>query len=184
MPLTKCRTSDCCRTCELQAPPCIRSPEPMRFRRLVDDGLDAIGPPSLQVLLDTTVLVTKIHLDLGPWRKDPGREGLLGGLADLAGKDNRHLLGTADGDVVGDQGLEEPSGPARVVEDERPGHLDLAHGELPPIPGGPVLVAEGVGDYGDPAVEETLDVVRTERDRRWPGGERAWCRRQSRWPAR
>ena len=65
-------------------------------------------------------------------------------------------------DVVGDQGLEEPSGPARAVEDQRPGHLDLAHGELPPIAGSPVLFAEGIGDHGDPAVEEALDIVGTE----------------------
>ena len=88
-----------------------------------------------------------------------------GSLVVSRGPDGRRrldLVGTADVDVVGDQGLEEPPGPARIVEDQGPRHLDLAHGELPPIPGGPVRFAEGIGDHGDPAVEETLDIVGTE----------------------
>ena len=120
--------------------------EKPQVRRLVDDGLDAIGPPFFQVLLDAAVLVTKVHLHLGPGAEHPGREGLLGRLAHLAGEDDRNFLGTANPHVVGDEGLEEPPGPAGVVKDERPRHLDLAHGELPPIPRIPVLFAEGVRD--------------------------------------
>jgi hypothetical protein len=82
----------------------------------VDDGLDTQGPPFFQILLDPAVLVAKIHPDLGPCTEDPGGEGLgRGPAATVAPKDGMDLVGSADADVVLDQGLEEPSGPARIV---------------------------------------------------------------------
>src|SRR6266508_5992958 len=86
---------------------------------LVDDGLDPQRPALLQVLLDAGVLVGEVHLHLGARAKDPGAEGLLGGGTDLAGEQDRDLLGPADTDVVGHQGLKEPAGSARVVKDDR-----------------------------------------------------------------
>ena len=70
------------------------------------------------------------------------------------------LLGTADADVVGDEGLEEPPGPAGVVEHERARDLDLAHRQLPEVPGGAV----GLGERGRD-------------DRRSSGRRRPRCRR-------
>src|SRR5262245_53879546 len=80
---------------------------------LVDDGLDPQRPALLEVLLDTGVLVGEVHLYLGARPKDPGAEGFLGGGADLAAKQDGDLLGPADANVVGHQGLKEPSGAAR-----------------------------------------------------------------------
>ena len=51
------------------------------------------------------------------------------------------------------------AGPAGVVEHERPGHLDLAHRQFPPVAGGPVSGGERGRDHADPAVEERLDVA-------------------------
>ena len=72
------------------------------------------------------------------------------------------LVGAADADVVGHERLEEPAGPAGVVEDDGARHLDLAHGQLPPVPGVPVGGGERGRDDCRPAVEERLDVVGTE----------------------
>ena len=83
--------------------------------------------PSLEVLLDPAVLVGEVDLDFGAGREDPAPEWFLGGLADLAGEDHGHLVGSADGDVVGHQGLEERPGLAGRVEDDGPGDLDLPH---------------------------------------------------------
>jgi hypothetical protein len=119
-------------------------------------------PCLLQVLLDAGVLVGEVHLHLGARAEDPGAEGLLGGGADLAGEQDRDLLGPADTDVVGHQGLNEPAGPARVVKHDRAADLDLAHGQLPPGPGRTVGAGEGRRDLPDPAVEEALDHGRAE----------------------
>ena len=64
----------------------------------------------------------------------------------------------ADGDVLFDEGLEEGAGPARVVEDQRAGDLDLAHGELVEVAGGAVGLGEGCRDQRDGPLEEVLDI--------------------------
>lgn len=64
-------------------------------RRVIDDRLDADRLAFLEVLLDT------------------------------ASEDKSDLVGTADADIVGDQGLEEGPRPAGVVEDDGAGDLDL-----------------------------------------------------------
>jgi hypothetical protein len=56
-----------------------------------------------------------------------------------------HLLGAADADVVGDERLEEAARPARVVEDHRGGHFDLAHRQLPQYPPARSAAVNGVG---------------------------------------
>jgi hypothetical protein len=78
--------------------------------------------------LDAAVLVAKVHLHLGPRAEDPGREGLSSGAATtVAPEHGVDFVGAPDADVVGDERLEEASGSARVVEDERARDLDLAH---------------------------------------------------------
>lgn len=84
---------------------------------LVDDGLDAQGAAVLEVLLDPGVLVVGVHGDPdGVAGVDPGLVGrfLLGGpapAAGMAGEDHLDVVGSADVEVVGDQGLEERPGP-------------------------------------------------------------------------
>src|SRR5664280_14371 len=93
----------------------------------VDDGFDTQCPPFLQILLDTAVLVAEVHLHLGAGAEDPGPEGLGGGATPAAPTENGvDFMGTADADVVLDQGLEEAACPAGVVEDQRAGDLHLA----------------------------------------------------------
>ena len=85
----------------------------------VDDGLDTQGPPFFQILLDAAVLVGEVDPHLGAGGEHPGAEGLGGGPAPaVSPEDGVDLVGTPDADVVLDQGLEEPPGPARVVEDQ------------------------------------------------------------------
>ncbi len=112
-------------------------------------------------LLDAAVLVAQVHSHLGAGREHPPDVGVLGGTAELAGKDHRHLVGTPDANVVGDQGLEEAPCPARVIEDQGPGHLHLAHRQLPPVAGRPIDRGEGCRDDAAPVVEEALHVARS-----------------------
>ena len=89
-------------------------------------------------------------------------ERLLGRLGDPAGEHHRDGLGAPDVHVVLYQGLEEATGPPRIVEDEGAGDLGLAHREFPPVVGRPVGCVERGRDDRDPAVEEPLEIVRTE----------------------
>ena len=98
-----------------------------------------------------------------PGEKTRVRNGSLVGRAHLRrAKTARDLLGTADADVVGYEGLKEAPGPARVVEDQGAGDLDLAHGELPPVAGRSVGGGERRRDHRGPAVEKALHVSRPE----------------------
>ena len=112
---------------------------------LVDDRLDPQRAAVFEVLLDAAVLVAEVDLDLGAGREDPGLVGVVGRSAQLAGEHERDLFGAADPDVVGHERLEEAAGAARVVEHERAGDLDLAHRELPPVPGRRSSGVNGVG---------------------------------------
>ena len=128
----------------------------------VDDRLDSERAAVLEVLLDAGVLVAEVDPDLGAGREDPGLVAMLGRSTQLAGEDHRDFFGAADLDVVRNERFEERSGAAWVVEHERAGRLDLAHGELPPVSGGAILRRERRRDLGDPAIEERLHVLGAE----------------------
>jgi hypothetical protein len=123
-------------------------------------------------LLDPAALVAQVELDVGALGEHPRAKDPRGGLADLTGEHHRDLLGAAHPDVVGHQGLKECPGPAGSVEHDGAGHLDLAHRQLPPIPGGPIGAGEGGWQHRDPAVEEPLQVGGAESvaDLLQPGG--------------
>ena len=53
----------------------------------------------------------------------------------VAGEDQLHMIGSADVEVVGDHGLEEPSGSPGCVEQDGAGGFDLPRRELPPVAG-------------------------------------------------
>ena len=84
---------------------------------------------------------------------------MLGGPAEAAGEDHGDLFGAADADVVLHQGLEEATGAARVVENQGPADLDLAHGQLPPIASGAVIGRERGQNEGKRALEEASEVA-------------------------
>jgi hypothetical protein len=113
-------------------------------------------------LLDPAALVAQVELDVGALGEHPRAKDPRGGLADLTGEHHRDLLGAAHPDVVGHQGLKECPGAAGSVEHDGARHLDLAHRQLPPIPGGPIGGGEGGWQHRDPAVEEPLQVRRAE----------------------
>jgi len=73
-------------------------------------------------------------VDLVAGVEDSGR----GGRGGFAGEDELDLFGAAQVQVVGDQCLDEPAGPARVIEHQGAGGLDLAHRQPPPVAGVPV----------------------------------------------
>src|SRR5215471_12359812 len=128
--------------------------------RAVADELDTEGATLLQVLLDPGVAVEDVegHL-LGAPVDHLGGEGAGGVATDLAGEDELDFVGAAQGEVVGDEGVDEGTQAAGSVEDQRAGGLDLAHGELPPVAALALSVPERGGDDGHPAVEEGLDLV-------------------------
>src|SRR6266568_8441369 len=118
--------------------------------------------PCLRYCLTRECLSAKSIFTSVPGPKDPGAEGLFGGGADLAGEQDGDLGGAADAEVVGHQGLKEAAGAAWVVEDDRAAHLDLAHGQRPPVAPRTVGVGQRGRDLGHPAVEEALDLGRAE----------------------
>ena len=125
----------------------------------VDDRLDPQRATVLQILLDTGVLVAEVDPDLCTGGEDPRLVAMLGRASELAGEHHRDFFGAADPDVVLHQRFEERTGAARIVEHERAGRLDLAHRQLPPVPGLTILGSERRGDLGDPAIEERLHVL-------------------------
>jgi hypothetical protein len=129
---------------------------------VVDDSLDTKGPPLFQVLRDAAVLVTEVHADVGAGREDPGSKDPGRVLADLAGEHSGDLVGSADADIVGHEGLEERPGPSGVVEDQGAADLGLAQRQLPPVAARLVFSGQGRGDDRHPSVEEPLHVARPE----------------------
>ena len=116
----------------------------------VDDGLDPQRPALFQVLLDPRVLVEDVHDHALVGRVDDravdgGAEGPGGVAADPAAEDDLDVLRAAEVKVVGDERLEEQPGPARGVEDDGPGDLDLPHRALPPVAGVAVRRPKGMG---------------------------------------
>src|SRR5947207_9556472 len=63
--LTRSKTSGS-PTCELQAPPCTRWLERVRFARLVDRGLGTERSPFFQVLLHLGFLVVEVEVGADP----------------------------------------------------------------------------------------------------------------------
>jgi hypothetical protein len=126
----------------------------------INDGLDAQSPPFFQILLDAAVLVGEVHLHLCPRSEHSGLGRQQGTSTAFGGNEHRSdLFGAPDTDVVGDEGLEEASGPAWVVEDQSARHLDLAHGKVEEISCLSVGLSEGSGDDSRPTVEESLNVA-------------------------
>jgi hypothetical protein len=72
------------------------------------------------------------------------------------------LVGSAQAEVVGDEGLDEGAGAPRGIKDQGAGGLDLAHGELPPVTVQALAGTQRGGDERHPAVEEGLDLLRAE----------------------
>src|SRR5262249_27808863 len=141
----------------------LESGEDTDVGRLVDDGLDAQGPSFLQVLLHAAVLVGEVDVDVGARAEDPGLRRQRGpGTSSGGDEDGPDLLRTADTDVVADERLEEPPGAPGVVEHKGAGDFHLAHGQLPEVAGSLVVGGERCGDDRAPAVEESLDVCRSE----------------------
>src|SRR4051812_12386760 len=90
-----------------------------RTRMPMSDGLLMTvsmrsAPVFLEVLLDAAVLVGEVDVDVGAGAEDPRlRRQRSQGASPGGDEHGSDLLGGADADVVVDEGLEEPSGPAR-----------------------------------------------------------------------
>src|SRR5579859_4017480 len=77
-------------------------------------------------------------------------------------EDELDLVWATQIEVVADDRLEELAAVERAVEDLGARHLELKDGELVGVTRAAILVGEGVGKVGDPAVEEALDVLGAE----------------------
>src|SRR6266540_859060 len=125
---------------------------------VVDHGLDAQGTAVLEVLLDAGVLVEHVDGDAAGVPVDGGLEGAGGfAAARVAFEDELDVLGAAKVEVVGHQGFEEGSGVAGGVEHDGAGGLDLAHGQVPPVPGVAVGGGKRQRQPRDPSFEEHPD---------------------------
>ena len=138
---------------------------------------DAQRPTVLQVLLDAGVLVERVDGDIDPAGDDAGLEHLLHRRRPappdrMPGEDQLDLVGAADVQVVRDQGLEESAGVAGLGEHDGARHLDLAHRQFPPVPGGLIGVGQWHRQDREPALGELGDLRRAEpvADGLQPGG--------------
>jgi hypothetical protein len=73
-------------------------------------------------------------------------------VADAAAEDELDLVGAAEVEVVGHQCLEQAAGPAGDVNDQGAADLDLAHRQLPPVPGG-LDSGQGMPGLGVPQLQ-------------------------------
>src|SRR5690349_23609462 len=105
---------------------------------VVDHGLDPECPPALEVGLHPGMPEVRVEGDLVAAAQQPGPGPVRGWGADPAAEHNLHLLRAADVQVVGAQRLEEPTSMPRRGEHDGARDLDLAHGDVPPVAGGPV----------------------------------------------
>jgi hypothetical protein len=163
---------------------------------VVDDSLDAHGLAVFEILLDPGVLVEDVdgHALIGAvdgGLEDLGiRVGRRGSLprppftADLASEDDFHLLGTAEIEVVGDERLDERPSMTRRGEHDRAGELDLSHGQVSPVAGGPVRGRPGQGQPVKPGLAQRCDGLGGRTGRRSPAMRRDQRRRRTRWTAR
>ena len=96
----------------------------------VDHGFDAQRPAFFEVLLDPGLLVEHVDGDVGAAGDDLGGE-LAGCCVGSTVEDDLHLVGTADVQVVGDDGFEEAAGPAgrsnTIVRDTSIWRIDNSH---------------------------------------------------------
>jgi hypothetical protein len=93
---------------------------------------------------------------------DGGPKHPFGVGADLAAKDDLHVGGPAQVEVVGDERLEEAAGVAGRVEHDGAGDLDLAHRALPPVAAIPVRRAQRQRQTSKPTLHEHVDGGRPE----------------------
>src|SRR5258708_29751799 len=93
---------------------------------------------------------------------DGGAEDAFGDAADLPVEDDLHVVGAAEVEVVGGEGLEERAGMARGGEGDGLGDLDLAHGDVPPVAGVAVGAGERERQPRPPAFGEDLDMAGAE----------------------
>lgn len=113
---------------------------------MVDDGLDAHGAAVFEVLLDAGVAVEHVEDHAAVVAAvDGGAERAEGVAADASAEDDFDVVGSAEVEVVDDEGFEEAAGVPRLVEHDGAGDLDLAHRGLPPVPGILILGRKGHG---------------------------------------
>jgi hypothetical protein len=100
---------------------------------------------------------------------DGRAEDAFGVAADAPAEDDLDVGRASDVEVVSDQRLKErPAGPPGSVEHQGAGHLDLAYGDLPPVPGPLVGAGEWHRQTVQPLLGEHLDDARPHpRGRDW-----------------
>ena len=133
------------------------------FRR-VDDSLDPQRPAVFEVLLDPGMFEERVHRDQGVPRDNARLAGCpihdwppMAGFRRAPGEQQLDTGGSANIEVVHDQGFEECPGMPGCVEDDRVGGSNLPHRQLPPIPEGAVVLGQRERQEVYPPVEEVLD---------------------------
>src|SRR5262249_29857970 len=153
-------------TCELQASPCTRRLEPVRFAGVVDRGLGSERFAELVVLLDLGVLVIHVQARGDALGDDAGTEPprcrVLASALDAAPEAEAHVVGPANVEVVADQLLEEDPPAHRGVEHLGEGELGLQDRQLIAVPGGGVVRGERVRQDARPSGGQRLDLGRVQ----------------------
>ena len=131
----------------------LQAPLAAQVAGVVDHALDAKGAVLLQVDLDPGMPEGQVDGDLVGAVQQPGGEGPRGLAGDPGGEDDLGVLGQAQVHVAGQQLLKDGPDPARVVEDQGAGDLDLPHRQLPPA----AVVTVGGGQRQRDAVHPVLE---------------------------
>jgi hypothetical protein len=126
---------------------------------VVNGGLGPKGTPFLVVLLDLGMLVVNVDRWRYSLRDDPGAKAPGSAFDDSAAKDERHLVGTTEIEVVADDFLEEDPSGERAIQDLGEGERCLEDREVIAVATSPAIrPGEGMGKDSKPLSGEAVDL--------------------------
>src|SRR6516225_6589851 len=134
---------------------------------IVDGGFGA-GPDLgdagnlLKVLLDARAFVVDVQRGDHPLGQHAGAEAAWGARVDPPVEDQLHLVGTAQVEVFANDFLEEDSAAQRAIQDLSQGKLGLENGQVVAVASGAILRGKGMGQAGQPAAQELIDLLGSE----------------------
>ena len=131
----------------------MEAPTDPKIVSVVDRGLGPQGPPLFVILLEVGVFV----IDVQGGRPASAVGG--GPSLHLATKDQLHLFGTAQINVLANDLLEKAPAMDRAVPNLSEGELHLENRNVVAVAGLAVLGAEGVRQTGQPLAKHRLDLL-------------------------
>jgi hypothetical protein len=112
---------------------------------ITDDGFGPQGSPLFEVLFQARRFVVTGECGIDPFGQDPRAEGARSAATEPAVKDQHHLIGSADIEVIANHPFKPHPAGLGPVEDAGLGDFELTEGQVVCITGLPVGCGEGRG---------------------------------------